>query len=106
MSDPQTLVRVTADHIADGVPHNCEKCPIALAVTDALSLAGVPVEVDALEITAYRPGEVWSATMPAIARAFLTHYDDAEPVAPFDFMVTWRVESYEQMVNRTIEGLS
>jgi hypothetical protein len=85
-----TVVRVTADHIKYGEVQDCEKCPIALAVLDAISN---PAQVDVNQdiITLWLPGATWVADPPHVAKSFIEDFDNCATVAPFDFTLTWRV---------------
>ena len=76
-------IRVTAGHIAVGVPRGCHHCPIALAVAD---LHPGPVTVSNDMIIA----GITMATLPAAARWFISAFDRDEPVSPFEFTVEWR----------------
>ena len=93
MSEQTTLVRVTSEHIKHGEPDDCGKCPVALALLDAIPYA-TDVAVDHDELTVWVPGHMWQASTPPAAQLFIAEFDNFEPVAPFDFTVTWRVEQH------------
>lgn len=88
----QTFVRVTAEHIEQGVARNCERCPVALAVIDALDLTSHDaVEADCGYVNIYRPGETWHADMPPNAWTFVDDFDGGRPVGPISFRLTWHI---------------
>jgi hypothetical protein len=96
MRSKQTTVRVTAGHIAHGEVRACHKCPIALAVLDALgnpagALAGVGM--DGIEVT--MPGEFRLADTPSVARDFIEDFDFLGDVSPIEFTLTWLVMETE-----------
>jgi hypothetical protein len=93
----QTLVRVTAEHIARGVVKDCEKCPVALAVIDALGdLFTKDSTVDAeCDSIIFWPGpdlEMWRAPTPTVAADFIDAFDSyfQGTAAPFEFVLKWR----------------
>lgn len=84
---PETLhVDVTDDDIERGVASSCRKCPIALAVSRALSKAGLPpVRVYAVfdQITVYVDGpsgwgykKAGTYSTPRNVASFMYAYDD------------------------------
>jgi hypothetical protein len=102
--DPLT-VAVTAGHIRNGKASDCLECPLALALDDALRVAGAPAfctsitDVDAS--AEYVPTDstidrvedliVWRAPLPDTAIVFVQEFDNAQRVEPFDFELTgWR----------------
>ena len=93
MSENTTLVRVTSEHIKRGTPRRLTSCPVALAVMDAIGKAGTHASVDGIEIVAWVPGEVWTASPSRAVDDFIYFFDNGEPVDPFEFTVTWRVET-------------
>lgn len=94
MSENTTFVRVTSEHISAGVRHDCGCCPVALAVRAALGdLPSRDVAVDTIEITAWPgSGETWIASTPPAARSFIEAFDGRQPVEPFEFTLTWRID--------------
>lgn len=93
-----TTVRVTDKHIADGKPCSSARCPIALALHEALAAEGVQ-QVQGLMVDDFRvrfthyaaPGwPTYRAELPAVAAGFINHFDGALPVKPFEFELTWR----------------
>jgi hypothetical protein len=86
-----TEVRVTAAHIAQGRPQDCNECPVALALREALG-PGAVVAVDEGEITAWMPGaETWRADTPAAAKGFIRAFDNfTDAGLPPAFTLTWR----------------
>lgn len=89
-------VAVTPEHIATGVPGDCQYCPIALAILDA-----IPAATHAEVWWAYGPGDeegagaaVWLARgtlthrLGEDADAFVRAFDDRQPAEPFTFTIT------------------
>lgn len=81
-----TTINVTAEHIAQGVQAECTRCPIALAIGEALPDATyVSVNLRAIELTD-GPHEVYlQDPLPIRARAFIREFDNGWPVRPFSF---------------------
>lgn len=78
-------VRVTADHIARGVPGFCWSCPIALAIAESLPGSN-PWVVLKIELT-YR-GRLYQIETPDEALAFMSRFDNDDnrrTLAPFEF---------------------
>ena len=59
-----TTIVVTTEHIANGEPENSERCPIALAIRDALPDAG-PVAVDGDQVAFTDCGDWFEVELPA-----------------------------------------
>lgn len=73
-------VEVTASDIAEGIPADCERCAIALAIKRARPGARVSVVEDTIEID----GDQF--TPPPEAVAFIDSFDrDKERCNPFGF---------------------
>jgi hypothetical protein len=86
---PTVRIEVTADDIAEGRRHSCERCPIALATRRALrahphlgfhgaffgAIGFYTLELDSIE---FLPS-------PEIAKHFVRDFDCGDPVAPFAF---------------------
>lgn len=95
--NPSITVRVTDKHIADGVSCSSARCPIALALHEALAAEGVQqvqglfVDETALRFTHYIPADAhrYRAELPAEAAEFINHFDGALPVKPFEFELAW-----------------
>jgi hypothetical protein len=85
------VIRVTAGHITRGVPQNCGRCPIALAIRDAWGLSTVEVIADINELIVYPGGLFFRTETPSDVAAFMNAYDNDGPdyVAPFEFAVEW-----------------
>ena len=95
-------IHVTQDHINDGLPDNCSKCPIALAVSDALKARAVPffnLAVRAEEVVVWtgenNPRQI-NASLPDNAQNFIEEFDSWDPteeglpdVAPFEFEISF-----------------
>lgn len=73
-------ISVTQAHIDTGVPIQCSKCPIALAVGDVV-VGEVAVGIRSLCIETY-----W-IDLPSVAQQFIRAYDDGTVVEPFEFEV-------------------
>ena len=79
-----TAVNVTAGHIAEGEPGNCERCAVALAIRDTFpdlpySLVG-PEEITMGPIDAET-----SLPTPREAVFFMLVFDNGDHVEPFTF---------------------
>lgn len=100
MNEPTTLVRVTREHIANGVIRDCERCPIALALIDALGDLFTPgswVDVEMGMVMFCRAGEeTWTAWTPDVAATFIEDFDHGDDVAPLEFTLTWTWHSKRQ----------
>lgn len=97
MSD-QTLIRVTPAHIVHGWRRDCEKCPIALAVLEAIADPAATVEVGEDAIDLNLPGEWRQADTPRVAADFIYAFDELEDsYGPIEFTLTWRVMETEPL---------
>ena len=79
-------IPVTARHIACGVPKNCLRCPIALAILDAVP--DIPeFEVNENHVHYFIPDTSEFLTVPldASAQEFIVTFDDGVEVEPFTF---------------------
>lgn len=85
-------IEVTARHIKAGVAGDCEICPIALALAEAIAALGSNADVSVYTETVVVGvgGACWSAPLPEQARWFVGRFDTACPVEPFTFEVTWQ----------------
>lgn len=82
---------VTEQHIAHGVREDCARCPIALALRDAVPGGVGAVVVDgALQIT--HDGVWWSANHTATTVAFIRAFDDGDLVEPFEMDLLFEKE--------------
>ena len=81
-----TAINVTAGHIARGEPENCEACPVALAIMDALPSAGVP-SVGPSEVTFRVAVDKWvDIDLPRAVSDFIETFDGGTAdVEPFTF---------------------
>lgn len=78
-------VRVTAEHIAHGTAHDCEQCPIALAITSMYpGSTGVGVYSGGVFID--YPGTYLLLPLTEDAREFVERFDLGLPVKPFTFV--------------------
>jgi hypothetical protein len=93
---PPPAIRVTAEHIAAGVPGSLCLCPVAVAVLGAWDCDG---ELRLVEVTSDDGGEIWAS--PGDGTAFVTDWTDEvhgfvrlfdarQPVEPFEFAAEWR----------------
>lgn len=94
MSAPKTI-RVTAEHIEEGIPQDCEDCPIALAIVEQWDgpINHHDIAVDnreVLVIQRHRGGQrSFTAQLPPEAMRFVQSFDDGYQVEPFEFTVEW-----------------
>ena len=88
----QTPVFVTPANIAAGVPNNCERCPVALALIDALGAedgTALDVELDWVYLT-LADGTVWRAATDRHTEYFIRCFDDHGGAGgPFAFTLIW-----------------
>lgn len=103
-----TIVRVTAQHIADGTACEGTRCPIALALFEALADQGVyadsvMVGEDHVSVIAGDKGnwDSWRRLRAALdehGRRFVEAFDtveehridrDKDAIAPFEMVLTW-----------------
>lgn len=85
---PQTItVNVTQEDIDEGQRHQCRRCPIALAASMVIPVAGVTddiyVDAENDDITFYE--------LPEEAKKFIERFDANAKVEPFQFVATLRV---------------
>ena len=66
-------IKVTQDHIDNGVADSCFECPVALALVDA-GVQGVSVNQVRIEYTRY--GGVCSIQTPEEVSGFIFDFDD------------------------------
>jgi hypothetical protein len=81
-----TIVVVTTEHIERGEPENCERCPVALAIMDALPAAGVP-SVGPSEVAFRVADDMWTDVhLPPEVSDFIESFDGgATDIGPFSF---------------------
>jgi hypothetical protein len=97
VNEPTTHVSVTPAHIADGIVRSCDRCPVALALIEALGDLFTPdsmVAVDPLSIMFWPDAdgdETWKAVTPHAAAAFIVAFDSLDGPGPFEFDLAWRV---------------
>lgn len=92
-----TTVRVTEKHIAGGTANSCTRCPVALALSEALTPGlppGFEVSVGDLHVSVRFDGAAGRrrqvAYMPPGATNFVHAFDLRKPVGPFEFELTWQ----------------
>jgi hypothetical protein len=87
-------IAVTREHIAEGEPGECDSCPVAIALTEAIAALKIRNRADVsvyCEIATVAIGaSVWSADLPSAAMDFIGRFDNAEPVWPLTFSLSWR----------------
>jgi hypothetical protein len=74
------IIRVTQEHISMGKARESRKCPLALAIRDAITWKAVVV----VGTTTFSIGEMWY-NLPDTARSFRNDFDNGLPVFPFEF---------------------
>jgi len=88
MNTPSTI-RVTADHIAQGVPRSSGGCPIACAIREQYQDSD-PIDVGNEQIIRHDDqGRTWTAQLPGIATCFIFDFDSGAPLDPLEFAVEW-----------------
>jgi hypothetical protein len=86
----EVTVAVTQDHISRGTPSDCGRCPVALALLDAMPGAYL-AEVcwagpDARAwATVWLPRGTLTGWLGEAAGPFIHDYDFGDPVEPFTF---------------------
>jgi hypothetical protein len=84
-------VEVTLEHIARGSRRECEACPVALAIGDALRAAGRPARGVAVGFhwASVQDGSAagWGREirLPAAVGNFVRSFDRGEPAGPLAF---------------------
>jgi hypothetical protein len=87
---PNAAIRVTADHIAAGVPGDAHACPIALAIKDQWEGPRAIIEVDAPTACVYLSPVRWvTAQLPTEGIRFIHNFDNKLPVTPVELAVEW-----------------
>jgi hypothetical protein len=100
MSLPATTVRVAQKHIDKGTACNSARCPIALALHEALDAQGAEqvqglfVDEHAVRFTHYdraggRQWRTYRADLDEQASDFIDRFDDGHTVQPFETVLTW-----------------
>ena len=74
-------INVRPEHIDRGLRQSCCRCPIALAVCDALGCEADDVWVDMGQVIVNNE----SASLPEKAVDFYKAFDDGDAVEPFSF---------------------
>lgn len=86
-----TKIRVTEEHIANGIRSNTESCPVALAILDATGWNKGDVDVGGETIDRVEgmfPN--WNFThyhCPKKVQKFVDRFDEGKPVRPFSFVL-------------------
>jgi len=87
-------VNVTQAHITAGWPGSSRRCPIALALIEALAFHypfQPVVEVGVFGFSIFNPGDETDSTtvfLPYIAAWFIEQIDSGLPVTPITFEIT------------------
>jgi hypothetical protein len=79
-----TTISVTAAHIARGVRDDCENCPVALAIRDAIPDVKL-VAVDGNRATFAGRYDWIDIELPLAVGEFIGNFDDGGTVGPFSF---------------------
>lgn len=77
-------IDVTAEDIDNGVPGECGRCPVALAIARKLGLVGAGIRVGPSAVRIRFDG---ARDLPAVARVFVEAFDWDRPVEPFSFEI-------------------
>lgn len=83
-------IDVTAEDIANGVPSNCGKCPIALALLRVVP-SPIVLNVDGDSVSFCLPSKPSglhphaASDLPFVAQWFVQDFDNGQPVVPFSF---------------------
>ena len=81
-----TTISVRAKHIAKGKRQDCERCPIALAILDAIpGIDGIAVGPDEIAISSGELRLPFSAPDEVLNFVWAFDQDGADAVAPFSF---------------------
>jgi hypothetical protein len=78
-------VTVTAEHIAAGVEFDCVRCPVALAMQEALPDADLANYASGFKV--FRGSRATEILFPDAVTRFVVAFDAGEPVEPFTFTV-------------------
>lgn len=81
-------IQVTAEDIANGIPYECEACPVALALKKHSPNVDADIIVDADNIWW---GEAAYST-PEEVVSFITNFDKGDAVEPFEFYLEEALE--------------
>ena len=84
------LIKVTQEHIDNGVQHKSKFCPIALAIKDTVqNNFGVSVGPEKAYIFNSSNGDIRidMYELPEIARDFVSSFDRKESVEPIQFQL-------------------
>jgi hypothetical protein len=87
-------VSVTQGDICSGVREDCNKCPVARAISRHFPGKWVSVTGDAVSIyNEYNPEEDYYTSceayyyLPDSVNHFVSNFDEGNPVAPFEFVI-------------------
>jgi hypothetical protein len=80
-------IEVTQDDINNGIRNDCDRCPVALAISRALPACRVSVYPDEVEIVR-QPGVISQHEPPSEVTTFVNRFDNPSNIAvisPFSF---------------------
>lgn len=81
-----TMVTVTERHISTGKAADCERCPVARAIADAIpGLAYIGVFAHGIDLQRSEDEDEISAHTPDEVAEFIEAFDNGRPVSPFTF---------------------
>lgn len=82
------LIQVKPQHIERGEVSNCEACPVALAVTEAVGIDAT-AGYEEIQIGILR------CDTPENVRDFMITFDDRYAVKPISFEIPWDLEDLQ-----------
>ena len=86
-----TVISVTAEHIAVGDREDCETCPVALAIAQAIpDLTYVSVGPEGLIAKSCRSEREIFVDLPREVQEFIWDFDDGGTPGPFTFELNYQ----------------
>ena len=91
-------VDVSSWHIEKGLPSEGDRCPVALALSDALALNDRKLDVGHNSFTiSYADGTyLMNLPLPGEAQNFIYRFDNHNPVEPFSFEIDYYIDPFIQ----------